>query len=105
LVIDDVPTQKYMALDCVARSKEADRKCTVPASTMSAKSSLAVAAAQIASPNFEFLDLTSVFCDAALCYSIIGGQVVYVDTGHLAANFTMTLTEPLARTRLLGGAH
>ena len=37
------------------------------------------------------IDLTAQFCDARLCYPVIGGALVHKDTDHLTQVFSRTL--------------
>jgi hypothetical protein len=41
------------------------------------------------------IDLTSYYCTADRCPSVIGDVIVYRDTNHITATFAKTLARPL----------
>ena len=49
------------------------------------------AAAQLGAPRFQTVDLTSFFCDGTLCFPVVGGVLVYLDSNHLTPRFVSTL--------------
>jgi peptidoglycan/LPS O-acetylase OafA/YrhL len=46
-------------------------------------------------PGVRFVDLSSHFCDEAMCPAVIGGMVVYRDENHLTNGYAASLTKPL----------
>lgn len=57
---------------------------------------LAEASMNIASDMIATLDLTDRICRDDTCYSVVGGVIVYFDTGHLSATFSRTLANPIS---------
>jgi peptidoglycan/LPS O-acetylase OafA/YrhL len=57
---------------------------------------LAAAAAALDDPRVGMLDLTDRICRDDVCYSVVGGVIVYFDAGHLSATFSRGLAEPIA---------
>jgi hypothetical protein len=58
----------------------------------------AVAASRLLPPGrVEVIDLTDAFCDADLCYPVIGGALVHKDQHHMTALFGATLGPLLLR--------
>ena len=42
------------------------------------------------------LDLTNRICNEETCFSVVGGLIVYFDSGHLSASFAKTLQDPIS---------
>lgn len=47
--------------------------------------------------NVRFLDLSDYFCDARLCYPVVGNVMVYRNLNHLTATYARTLAPVLRR--------
>jgi hypothetical protein len=45
----------------------------------------------------HLVDLTSLFCDSAHCFPVVGGAYVYRDTNHMNTTFAATLGPYLLR--------
>lgn len=58
------------------------------------------AAREITDPQLEVLDLTSRFCAGETCYSVVGGVIVYFDSGHLSATFSRSMAGPIRSAAL-----
>lgn len=56
---------------------------------------LAVASTNMASDKIKTLDLTDRICRDETCYSVVGGVIVYFDSGHLSATFSRSLSGPV----------
>jgi peptidoglycan/LPS O-acetylase OafA/YrhL len=78
------------AADCLMAHDA--RSCALPREQIGFADPMRAAAAQAGA---DVIDLTGSFCDAELCYSQIGGLVVYTDDNHLTRSFAETLTVPL----------
>jgi hypothetical protein len=94
-VIRDNPYARGNTLACVeeaiAKREPAGLRCAVPRSQALKTDPAALAAQQLRSPRVHVIDLTSFFCDARLCYPVIGGALVYKDADHLTRVFAATL--------------
>jgi hypothetical protein len=98
IVIHDPPRERLTTHDCVrramARKRSLVRACGVPRRWALPRDP-AVAAARTL--HFKTIDLTAQFCDARLCYPVIGGALVHKDTDHLTQVFSRTLGPFLLR--------
>ncbi|XBH21987.1 acyltransferase family protein [Jonesiaceae bacterium BS-20] len=56
---------------------------------------LAEASMNVASNRIATLDLTDRICRDDICYSVVGGVIVYFDAGHLSATFARSLADPI----------
>lgn len=83
------------AADCLGRAS-APTDCTLARSAATFTDPLAAAAQQTGA---LLISLDDAFCDAELCYSRIGGLVVYSDDNHVTRSFARS-TEPLLAARL-----
>lgn len=95
VVIRDNPQATGTTLSCVAdavdHGRRPDLRCALPRADALAPDALADAAAQIASPRIRTLDLTRFFCDAARCYPVVGGALVFKDASHITTTFSTSL--------------
>jgi hypothetical protein len=95
VVIRDTPEMQPGTLTCVAAARRARRPpgptCAVPRQIALQPDPAAVAAEQLRSPRIQMIDLSRFFCDASLCYPVIGGVQVYADVTHLTSMFARTL--------------
>jgi hypothetical protein len=100
-VIRDTPKMRGDTLACVARAmadhQRAGRRCAVARAAALERDPAAVAAARSRSPRVQGIDLSRFFCDARLCYPVIGGALVYKDVSHLMEVFASTLGPFLLR--------
>ena len=97
VVIEDVPlTSGASVPDCVAATAPAVDPCTRPRSSALAFDPV-VSAAHEGNAQVTLIDLTSAFCDASLCHSVIGGLIAYRDASHVSGSFALTLTSRLER--------
>jgi hypothetical protein len=95
IVLRDSPRATDATLPCVARAlarhQRADLRCTLQRSKALLRDAGAEAALQMASPRVQLIDLTDFFCDPSVCYSVIGGALVFKDISHLTDTFSTTL--------------
>ena len=87
VVINDTPQHPESVPECVAKSLDGGRSCTVPNTRAATPGPMQKAAAQIESDKFAFVDYSDVFCDSDQCYAVIGGIPAYMDSHHLTAAF------------------
>jgi peptidoglycan/LPS O-acetylase OafA/YrhL len=97
VVIEDVPlTAGASVPDCVAGSAAIGDPCAVSRSKALAFDPVVRAAAE-GNSRVSLINLTSAFCDATECHSVIGGLIAYRDSHHLSGSFALTLTGRLER--------
>ena len=88
-VIADVPaTTGDLVPSCIAGNPTAPKACAVPRDTAVVED-LAVTAARAA--DVPVVDLTDLFCDESLCYSLVGDVIVYKDRSHLSTEYSTML--------------
>ncbi len=101
VVIRDIPYAHENTLACVERAmqqhRDAGTACAVPRTAALRPDPEGLAAQQLDSPRVQVIDLTSFFCDARLCYPVIGGALVYRDADHLTRTYAATLGPYLLR--------
>ncbi len=97
-VIEDVPlTSGQSVPECVAAHMQLKDPCTVARTTALAYDPVVAAVAAAASHQVSLIDLTSAFCDAKVCHSVIGGLIAYRDFHHLSGTFALTLIPAFER--------
>jgi len=102
-VIEDVPrTSGQSVPECVALHMEDSDPCTVPRAPALAYDPAANSVRLAKSERVSLIDLSSAFCDAKTCHSVIGGLIAYRDPHHLAATFALTLIPRLESAMGLG---
>jgi hypothetical protein len=93
-VVADIPGNGKEAIDCMTRvgiGSDRTGECGMPRADAVPKSDPLIVAAQ-AVPGTTLIDLTSFFCDADRCPSVIGNVIVYRDlNNHITATFARTL--------------
>lgn len=109
LVLKDTPYALDLknVPDCVSESLDDLSECDGSYSDREQIDPLATAAAiRSDSSQIEMLDLTDRICRDDICYSVVGGVIVYFDRGHLSATFARSLAGDvwLAVDRLLAKA-
>lgn len=101
VVIRDTPYQRTHTATCIeqARRRRLDigRVCAVPRRAALKTDPAALAARRGADPRVGLVDLTPFFCDADLCFPVIGGALVHKDTTHMSLTYGMTLGPYLLR--------
>jgi hypothetical protein len=94
VVIRDTPTARAGVLRCVSRATRRHRPpgpaCAQPVAAALRPDPAVAAAAQEGSVRFQSIDLTDFFCDAADCFPVVGGVLVYLDRNHLTPLFVRT---------------
>jgi hypothetical protein len=101
VILRDTPTARPDVLRCVSRATRRHRApgtaCAQPIAAALPPDPAVAAAAQEGSPRFQTIDLTRFFCDAADCFPVVGGVLVYLDQNHLTPLFAGTLAPYLRR--------
>jgi hypothetical protein len=95
VVIRDTPYARYSTLACVQQAM-ANRKngalvCALPRRRALRRDPEVLAADRLHSQRVQVINLTTFFCDARLCYPVVGGVLVYRDAGHVTRAFATTL--------------
>jgi hypothetical protein len=94
MVIRDNPSVALDTNACVERAmtarKPAGRACALPRREALDPDPAAAAAKRLGG-RVSLLDLTPFFCDARLCYPVIGGVLVYKDLTHITSEYGKTL--------------
>jgi hypothetical protein len=99
LVIRDFPSP-YRAFpaeernnipDCVASVGDDYQKCDGVRSIWLNDDPAALAAYALNSPLVQVLDLTDAFCNETICWSVVGGLIVYWDSDHLSGTYAYSL--------------
>ena len=95
IVLRDSPRATTDTLPCVERAlthhQRGDLRCALQRSTALRVDAGADAARLMASPRVQVIDLTNFFCDATLCYPVVGGVLVFKDISHMTDTFSTTL--------------
>lgn len=95
VVIRDIPYMHEDTLPCVEaairKRRDAGTSCAVPRGEALHRDPDVVAAERLHSRRVEVIDLTRFFCDARLCYPVVGGALVYRDYDHLTRTFAATV--------------
>ncbi|HMG85191.1 MAG TPA: acyltransferase family protein [Terracidiphilus sp.] len=98
VVIDDVPNLPFALPDCLARARTDNDPCTFDESELSASTPLGRAVALMPAGEVDYLNFKDVFCDGALCHSVIGGIPAYIDTNHITAPFARSLANRIEKS-------
>jgi hypothetical protein len=98
MVFRDTPKMRSATMDCVQtaldKHKDAGKACAQPRGRALERDPEAVAAAHWrarAGVRVHTVDMTRYICDAARCYPVVGGALVFKDIHHLTAVFADSL--------------
>jgi peptidoglycan/LPS O-acetylase OafA/YrhL len=94
-VLADPPRPPLDVPDCVSRSMRRLRRCAFARGPALANAAVITAAVRRA--GVQVIDPAGRFCLARLCPAVIGGVLVYRNSGHVTATFVATLAPWLAR--------
>jgi hypothetical protein len=101
VVIRDTPAGGPAVRACVNRSirrgRPAGLDCAVPRRLALHTDPAAAAARRTGQRRVALVDMTRWFCDARLCYPVVGGVLVHKDNTHITAAYGATLAPYLAR--------
>jgi hypothetical protein len=97
LVLKDTPyaTELQNVPECVAQHQDGLSACDGTREREQPDPQFAAAKAS-ADRHVKALDLTSRFCAGDICYSVLGGVIVYFDRGHMSGTFARTLAPDIA---------
>ncbi|MFF2297424.1 acyltransferase family protein [Arthrobacter sp. NPDC058127] len=85
--------------DCVQLNAKDPVRCAVDRGVADPEDPMSYAARVSHDPKVRLIDLTRYFCDAKMCYSVVGGVVVYYDVNHLNLEFSQLLA-PMIQAKL-----
>jgi hypothetical protein len=102
VVLRDTPRSSAASALCVQRQHAAGRaasypRCARPRAEALRTDAAVVAALRMRSPRVHAIDLSSFFCNARLCFPVIGGAAVYKDVDHMTAVYARSLGPYLLR--------
>ena len=97
VVIDDIPGLPFELPECLARARTNNDPCTVDEAQIPASTPLGRAAALMPSGEIDYLNFKDVFCDGALCHTVIGGIPAYMDNNHISPALADTLAPHLEK--------
>ncbi|ALO66308.1 hypothetical protein AS189_07160 [Arthrobacter alpinus] len=85
---------------CVVLNPSDPAKCAVDRAKAHPADPLVGAVGGMASPHVRLIDLTDHFCDAKLCYAVVGNVAVYYDNNHLNGEFSRLMAPFIERMLL-----
>jgi hypothetical protein len=101
IVIRDNPRMQAdtgPCIDAAHRAKQpAGPACARKRSTSLPTDPPSTAARRMGSKRIHVIDLSKYFCDASLCYPVVGGVLVYKDLTHITSTYGSTLAPYLER--------
>jgi hypothetical protein len=103
VVISDVPAPTSDTLACIGRvlgsaGPAPGTACALPRSQALTTDVGGAAVAALHSKRYAYVDMSQYFCDAALCYPVVGGVLVYRDIdGHITPAYSASLGPYLFR--------
>lgn len=104
LAVNEIPEHVGSVPECLVRSRATTDPCTISADTVSSSGPLENAASAMdGTEGFMFVDFKSVFCDDAVCHSVIGGIPAYIDASHMSAPFARSFAPNFRDNAFLGG--
>jgi hypothetical protein len=100
-VIRDTPYDRTHTGSCIEeaqrRHEELGKVCAISRKGALKSDPAATAAKRSQDPRVHLVDMTSFFCDAQLCFPVIGGALVHKDTTHISLAYGLTLGPYLLR--------
>jgi hypothetical protein len=96
VAVSDPPRTPIDVPGCVSESLHELRRCAFPREAAVEKAA-SVGAAARSVRGVLVLDPTEVFCLPEVCPSVIGGVLVYRNSGHVTASFAATMAPWLGR--------
>jgi hypothetical protein len=95
VVIRDTPKFRADTDDCINRAiaerESPGRACALPRDDVMDPDPAIVASTFFPPSRVQAVDLTRFFCDARLCFPVVGGGLVLRDSTHMTGVFTATL--------------
>jgi len=100
IVIRDVPYFPDNIVDCIASNLRNLSACDQSAANSMQYDPVFDAASRLKGDNVSTLDFTDAVCDTVTCYAVVGGVIVYCDSGHFTTTFAMTLEPYISKAVL-----
>jgi len=100
IVIRDTPYFPDNIVDCIALNSRDISVCDQPLAISLRADPVFDASVALDGDDVFSLDLTDALCDTTTCYAVLGGVIVYYDSGHLTTTFAMTLEPYIAQVLL-----
>jgi hypothetical protein len=101
IVIRDNPRMQADTGPCIDEARRAKQPAGIACARERGTSLLtdppSTAARRMGSKRIHVIDLSKYFCDASLCYPVIGGVLVYKDLTHITTAYGGTLAPYLER--------
>ena len=96
IAIRDNPAMRSDIVSCVVRYRQAaDTRCSLPVDqALGPRDALVEAVGR--SADARLVDMTDIYCPAAVCLPVIGNVVVYQDKDHMTATFVGSLVPVLS---------
>jgi len=93
IIVGDTPRQSKQPVDCLLAANATMKTCTSTWSGTQLEASDSLAAlAEVRGATY--LDTTGWFCARSECPMVVGGSIVYFDTGHLTKTYVQRLAAP-----------
>ena len=83
--------------ECLARARTNNDPCTLDESKVPTSTPLGRAVALMPPGEIDYLNFKDVFCDGAVCHTVIGGIPAYMDNSHITPAFAGTLAPRLEK--------
>ena len=105
VVIDDIPRLPFELPECLARARTNNDPCTVDEAQIPAGTPLGRAVALMPPGEIDYVNFKDVFCDGAVCHTVIGGIPAYFDDNHISPAFAATLAPRLEKLIITADQH
>ena len=96
VVIRDVPTLSDSPSRCLEQYPQTMLSCATDRRAALAAPDIQFEAAELTA-GVDNVDLTDYFCHESVCFTMVGGVVVYLDDSHITQTFATVLAPPLAQ--------
>jgi len=103
VVIDDIPSLPFELPDCLARARTNNDPCTVDETQIPTSTPLGRAVALMPPGAIDYVNFKNVFCDGAVCHTVIGGIPAYLDSNHVTSPFARSLAARLEKLIVKNG--
>jgi peptidoglycan/LPS O-acetylase OafA/YrhL len=97
VVIDDIPRLPFELPECLSRARTDNDPCTVDEAQIPKSTPLGRAVALMPPGEIDYVNFKDVFCDGAVCHTVIGGIPAYMDDNHISPAFAATLAPRLEK--------
>jgi len=97
VVLRDVPTLTESPSRCLEQYPQTMMSCATDRSVALAAPDIQFEAAR-ETEGVGAVDLTNYFCQETVCFTMVGGVVVYLDDSHITQTYAKVLATPLAQS-------